>query len=295
MTATRSPAIWLSAEISAELRASEDNHLPVLARLGLSVTDAARGDASLMQRLLAEVREAAEALNLAWVSQGLLGAVSGRKLAERRQLAAASRKFLAGIEAVRSEADAFARYSARFEDACLAALPEYTMHLARLERTLAGIVPRLRTVYEDLVRKKAGAGSQHVLEALERLRLQADGASDHLARQLETSRHARQVPLVVEDIRRCHAELEEQLEGIVTSRAARVLQLVADALTAEPDAARRDLAEADRLRTEVFAGVDALQACLERLVQRQQALVEAFSGLARRLAEVQGAADASRA
>ena len=295
MTAKRSPAIWLSAEISTELRAAEANHLPVLARLGLAVTDAARGDSSLMQRLLSEAREAAQALNLAWVSQGWLGAVSGRKLGERRQLAAASRKFLAGIEAVRTEADAFARYSARFEDACLACLPEYTMHLSRLERTLSGIVPRLRTVYEDLVRKKERAGSQHVVEALERLRQQADAASDHLARQLETTRHARRVPLAVEDIRRCHAELEEQLEGIVASRAARVLQLVADALTAEPEAAGRNLAEADRLRTEVFAAVDTLLACLDRLVQRQQSLVQAFSGLARRLAEMQGAADTARA
>jgi hypothetical protein len=289
MTAKQSPAIWLSAEVSAELRAVEETHLPVLARLGLAITDCGKGDATLLQRLLADLRDAAAALNLQWVAQGLLGRVSGRKSAERRQLAVASRGLLAKVEAVRAEADAFARYSARFEEACIAVLPEYKTHLGRMDRALSGAVPNLRAVYDDLRRKAEGAVSPHVHDALERLRTHADTVSDHLSQQLATSQHARRLPLVVEDIRRCHAELEEQLEGVVTSRGARALQHVADALTSDGDAARRSLAEAESLRTELLAGIASLQNCLDRLLARQQALTDAFSGLARRLAQVQRA------
>lgn len=295
MDAKRSPAIWLAAEVTAQLRGADETHLPVLARLALAITDCSKGDASLLQRLLRDLRDTATAMDLTWSSQGMLGAVTGRKLAERRQLATASRAFLRQVEALRTESDAFAGYSARFEEACLAALPEYSQGLARLERVLAEAGPSLRSVYEDLGHKREQAGSQHVHEALQRLRVQADAASERLARQVETGRHARRLPLVAEDIRRCHAELEEQLEGIVTSRAARVLQHVADALTAQGEAAVHSLAQAERLRVEVLAGVDSLLDCLDRLLERQAALVEAFSALARRLAEVErgpsGAAD----
>jgi chromosome segregation ATPase len=292
MAASQSPAIWLSAEVSAELRTLEDTHLPVLARLGLAMADRGKGDATLLQRLLAELGDAAATLNLAWMAQGVLGKLTGRKAAERRQLAVASRALLAKVEQVRAEADAFARYSARFEEACLAVLPEYTMHLARLDRALAGVVPRLRTVYDDLRSKVQQASSPAVHEALQRLRAQADLASDHLSLQMGTSQHARRLPLAVEDMRRCHGELEEQLEGVVTSRAARAIQHIADALTAPGEAALNSLAQADRLRTELIAGIASLQECLERLRARQQALTEAFSGLARRLGEVQRASAA---
>lgn len=294
MADKRSPAIWLSAEVAAELREAEELHLPVLARLGLTLTDLGKGDPSLLQRLLHDLGEAAGALSLHWRAQGLFGAVTGRRTAERRRLATASRAFLAIVESVRAEAEAFGRYGARFEEACTASLPEYNVHRLRLESKLAAAVPRLRQVFQDL-RQKGSSDSPHVQAAMQRLLAQAEAVSDRLGRQLHAGTHARRLPAVVEDMRHCHEELEAHLQGLVTSRGARILQHVADALVADAAAAARHLAAAERVRAELLASLEATQACLARLAQRQRALVEAFSGLARRMAEVQPAAAAGSA
>lgn len=285
MADNRSPAIWLSAEVAEELRSAEENHLPVLARLALAMTDCGKGDCTLLQRLLHDLREAALGLNLHWKAQGLLGAVSGRGPAERRTLAAASRTFLDVVEAVRAEAEAFTRYSNRFEEACNAALPEYNVHRLRLERKLADAIPRLRQVFQDL-RHKGASESPHVQAAMQRLLAQAEAVSDRLGRQLHAGTYVRRLPVVVEDMRRCHEELESHLQGLVTSRGARILQHVADALVADRAGADHNLAVADRVRGELLDSLTVMQACLDRLVHRQQALVEAFSGVARRMAEV---------
>ena len=293
MPDNRSPAIWLSAEVASELRAAEETHLPVLARLALNITDCGKGDPSLLQRLLHDLREAALALQLDWRAQGWLGAVTGRRLAERRQLASASRTFLSIVEAVRAEAEAFARYSAHFEAACTSVLPEYNVHRLRLERKLAETVPQLRQVFQDL-RRKGASDSPHVQTAMQRLLAQAEAVSDRLARQLHAGTHARRLPVVAEDMRQCHEELEGQLQGLVTSRGARILQHVSDALVADRAAAAHSLAAAGRVRQELLESVEAMLAALARLAQRQHALVEAFSGLARRMAEIQPSAASSR-